>query len=80
MALDALFALGDDDAVFVVGLAPGRPAPAGFLHFALSRAAARALSLSSMPRLRTTPNGFNEWLICGAIEWARDARLSRASR
>ena len=28
-----------------------------------------------MPRLRTTPNGFNEWLICEAIEWAREARL-----
>ena len=27
-----------------------------------SRRAGGALSLSSMPRLRTTPNGFNEWL------------------
>jgi lysyl-tRNA synthetase class 2 len=70
MALDALFALGDDDAVFVVGFAPDGRA-AGFLHFAISEAAA-ALSLSSMPRLRDTPNGFNEWLICDAIEWARE--------
>jgi lysyl-tRNA synthetase class 2 len=77
MALDALFALGDEDAVFVVGFAPdGRTA--GFLHFAISTAG-HALSLSSMPRARTTPNGFNEWLICRAIEWARDAGYRRVS-
>ena len=44
MALDALFRLGDDDALFVVGFAPdGRVA--GFLHFAVSPAGARALAL-----------------------------------
>jgi lysyl-tRNA synthetase class 2 len=69
MTLDALFRLGDDEAVFVVGNGPdGRPC--GFLHFAVCHAGS-ALSLSSMPRLRTTPNGFNEWLIVTAIEWAR---------
>src|SRR5205085_11996979 len=59
MALDSLFSLGDEDAVFVVGLdATGRAR--GFLHFAIAPAAA-ALSLSSMPRLsESTPNGFNE--------------------
>ncbi len=68
MALDALFRLGDDEALFVIGEGPeGRPE--GFLHFAFCRAGS-ALSLSSMPRLRTTPNGFNEWLIATAIEWA----------
>ena len=78
MALDALFSLGDDEAVFVVGLAPdGRPV--GFLHFALSPAG-HALSLSSMPRLRETPNGFNEWLICEAIGWAQGQRLPSGSR
>jgi lysyl-tRNA synthetase class 2 len=76
MALDALFALGDEDALFVIGLAPDGKA-AGFLHFAISGGA--ALSLSSMPRLRTTPNGFNEWLICAAIEWAREHGLERVS-
>jgi lysyl-tRNA synthetase class 2 len=77
MALDTLFALGDDHAVFAVGFGPdGRVG--GFLHFAVARAGA-ALSLSSMPRLRTTPNGFNEWLICGAIEWAREAGYDRVS-
>ena len=70
MALDTLFALDDAHAVFVVGFAPD-DSPAGFLHFALSPASS-SLSLSSMPRLRSTPNGFNEWLICAAVEWARE--------
>ena len=69
MALDSLFSLGDDDAVFVVGV-DGRGRPCGFLHFAVAPASS-ALSLSSMPRLReSTPNGFNEWLICETIAWA----------
>jgi lysyl-tRNA synthetase class 2 len=77
MALDALFSLGDDEAVFVVGFGADGAA-AGFLHFALAPAA-RALSLSSMPRSRRTPNGFNEWLICAAIAWAREAGFGRVS-
>jgi lysyl-tRNA synthetase, class II len=77
MALDALFRLGDEDAVFVVGRDPD-DRPAGFLHFALS-AAGSALSLSSMPRLRETPNGFNEWLVCVAVEWARPRGIARIS-
>jgi lysyl-tRNA synthetase class 2 len=77
MALDALFRLGDDDALFVVGFDDaGRPS--GFLHFAVSRAGS-ALSLSSMPRLRETPNGFNEWLVCVAVEWAREHGFARVS-
>jgi lysyl-tRNA synthetase, class II len=77
MALDALFRLEADDAVFVVGRGPDG-APAGFLHFALSRTGS-ALSLSSMPRLRETPNGFNEWLVCVAIEWAGANGYARVS-
>jgi lysyl-tRNA synthetase, class II len=76
MALDALFSLGDEDALFVIGFGPDGRA-AGFLHFAVSCGA--ALSLSSMPRVRTTPNGFNEWLICAAIGWARDNGFERVS-
>jgi lysyl-tRNA synthetase class 2 len=76
MALDALFSLGDEDALFVIGFGPDGRA-AGFLHFAISCSA--ALSLSSMPRLRRTPNGFNEWLICEAIDWARDNGFERVS-
>jgi lysyl-tRNA synthetase class 2 len=70
MTLDALFRLGDEDALFVVGRKPDG-APAGFLHFAVCRAGG-ALSLSSMPRQRSTPNGFNEWLICETVAWARE--------
>jgi len=77
MALDALFRLGDDEAVFVVGV-DGRDRPHGFLHFAVSRAGS-ALSLSSMPRLRSTPNGFNEWLICETVDWARENGFARVS-
>jgi lysyl-tRNA synthetase class 2 len=77
MALDSLFRLDDDDAVFVIGLgSDGRPK--GFLHFAVCPAA-RALSLSSMPRLRNTPNGFNEWLVCEAVEWSRENGFERIS-
>jgi lysyl-tRNA synthetase class 2 len=76
MALDALFALGDEDAVFVVGFEAGDHA-VGFLHFA--RSGRCALSLSSMPRLRDTPNGFNEWLICVAIAWARERGIASVS-
>ncbi|HZT17584.1 MAG TPA: phosphatidylglycerol lysyltransferase domain-containing protein [Gaiellaceae bacterium] len=77
MALDALFRLGDDEAVFVVGIGPDGTA-AGFLHFAIAPAAS-ALSLSSMPRLRDTPNGFNEWLICETVAWARANGYARVS-
>jgi lysyl-tRNA synthetase class 2 len=77
MALDTLFRLEDEDALFVVGFDSGGAA-AGFIHFAISRPGC-ALSLSSMPRLRTTPNGFNEWLVCEAVEWARAHGLSRIS-
>ena len=77
MALDRLFRLGDRDALFVVGLDPGGRVT-GFLHFAVS-SAGRALSLSSMPRLRDSPNGFNEWLICETIAWARTHGYERVS-
>jgi lysyl-tRNA synthetase class 2 len=78
MAIDALFQLGgDDEAVFVIGF-DARGRPFGFLHFAVCRAGS-ALSLSSMPRLRETPNGFNEWLVCVAVEWAREHGFARVS-
>jgi lysyl-tRNA synthetase, class II len=77
MALDALFRLDDEHAVFIVGRAQDGSL-AGFLHFAVCRKGG-ALSLSSMPRLRTTPNGFNEWLVCCAIDWARTEGFRRVS-
>jgi lysyl-tRNA synthetase, class II len=77
MALDRLFRLDDEHAVFIVGR-DRDGAVAGFLHFAVCRRGS-ALSLSSMPRLRTTPNGFNEWLVCCAIDWARAEGFRRVS-
>jgi lysyl-tRNA synthetase, class II len=77
MALDTLFRLDDEHALFVVGRAPDGAA-AGFLHFALC-ARGSALSLSSMPRVRTAPNGFNEWLVCEAVAWARANEFDRLS-
>jgi lysyl-tRNA synthetase, class II len=77
MALDALFRLEDEDALFVIGRGPDGD-PEGFLHFALSPAGS-ALSLSSMPRLRTTPNGFNEWLVVETVGWARVHGYERVS-
>ena len=75
LALDALF--GVQNAVFVVGRdADGRPR--GFLHLARTHAGG-ALSLSSMPRLRETPNGFNEWLVCETVGWARTNGFRRVS-
>jgi lysyl-tRNA synthetase, class II len=77
MALDALFRLEDEDAVFVIGTGPDGN-PEGFLHFAVLRQGS-ALSLSSMPRLRATPNGFNEWLVCETVEWSRRQGFARVS-
>jgi lysyl-tRNA synthetase, class II len=77
MALDALFRLGDEDAVFIVGFDADRR-PMGLLHFCVSHAGS-ALSLSSMPRRREVPNGFNEWLICEAVAWARENGFARVS-
>ena len=37
------------------------------------------VSLSSMPRLRDSPNGLNEWLICETIAWARVHGYERVS-
>jgi lysyl-tRNA synthetase class 2 len=77
MALDTLFGVDDEHSLFVVGFGPHGRAE-GFIHFARSPACS-ALSLSSMPRLRTTPNGFNEWLICETVAWARAHDVARIS-
>jgi lysyl-tRNA synthetase, class II len=70
MELDSLFRLDGGDAVFVIGRdEQGRVN--GFLHLAVCPAG-RALSLSTMPRWRETPNGFTAWLIVRAVSWARE--------
>ena len=52
--------------------------PRGFLHFG-TVPGGRALSLSSMRRDRDTPNGLNEFLICRALDYARDHGVERVS-
>ena len=77
MELDSLFRLGGSDAMFVIGRDPhGRVA--GFLHLAACPASS-SLSLSTMPRLRDTPNGFTAWLIVEAVSWARCHRYAHLS-
>jgi lysyl-tRNA synthetase, class II len=77
MELDDLFRLTGDDAVFVVGRDP-QGELAGFAHLAVCRAG-RSLSLSSTPRRRDTPNGFDAWLIVTAVKWARSNGFTRVS-
>jgi lysyl-tRNA synthetase, class II len=77
MEFDSFFALDGDDAIFVIGR-DASGSVAGFLHLAVSHAA-RALSLSSMPRRRDTPNGFNEWLVVETVAWASRHGLDRVS-
>ena len=77
MELDTLFRLEGRDALFVIGRdRDGRPH--GFLHY-VCLPAARTLSLSSMPRRRETPNGFTEFLVVRAIEWAKAHGFERLS-
>ena len=77
MELDDPFRLRGGDAVYVVGRdADGQVA--GFLHLAVCRPA-KSLSLSSMPRLPGTPNGFSAWLVVAAVEWAHAAGYRRVS-
>jgi lysyl-tRNA synthetase class 2 len=68
MEMDTLFRLENEEALFVIGRDAAGDAR-GFLHFVIAEPA-HALSLSSMPRRRDTPNGFNEWLVVTTIEWA----------
>ena len=77
MELDTLFRLEDDDALFVIGR-DGDGTPQGFLHFVVAHPA-HALSLSSMPRRRDTPNGFNEWLVVTTITWAQTHDFTHVS-
>ena len=77
MELDTLFRLEGEDSLFVIGR-DDRGAVKGFLHFAVARPG-RAISLSSMPRLPDTPNGFNEWLICESVAWAQEHEFDQVS-
>lgn len=76
MELDALFRLEGREALFVIGR-DDTGTIRGFLHFAV--VGGRALSLSSMPRVLGTPNGFNEWLVVEAIAWAKENGFAEVS-
>ena len=77
MEFDSLFDVGGREALFMIGRdAEGRPV--GFFHLAVAPAG-RTLSLSSMPRRRITPNGFNEWLVAKTVAWAREHGFERVS-
>jgi lysyl-tRNA synthetase, class II len=77
MEFDCLTAVSGRDALFVVGR-DGDGAVGGFFHLAVSHPGC-ALSLSSMPRRRNTPNGFNEWLVVETVAWAREHGFARLS-
>jgi lysyl-tRNA synthetase class 2 len=77
MELDTLFRLDGEDALFVIGR-DSADVPQGFLHFVVVHLA-HALSLSSMPRRSETANGFNEWLLVAALQWAADHEFERVS-
>lgn len=76
MELDTLFRLEGRGALFVIGR-DREGQVKGFLHFAV--VGQEALSLSSMPRLLDTPNGFNEWLVVEAIGWAKENGFAAVS-
>jgi lysyl-tRNA synthetase class 2 len=77
MEFESLFDVGGREALFMIGRdTAGRAA--GFFHLAIAPAG-RTLSLSSMPRRRTTPNGFNEWLVAETVAWAKEHGFDRVS-
>jgi len=65
-----------DDLYVIARDAAGEPR--GFLHFGIVPGG-NAFSLSTMRRERDTPNGLNEFLICRAIDYAREHRIRRVS-
>lgn len=70
MEFDELFRLDGDEVLFVVGRTPDGSI-SGFLQLAVCHAAS-SLSLSSMPRHSSAPNGLNAFLIVRAVAWARE--------
>ena len=70
MAFESATPSAGRDDLYVLAIGPDGE-PHGFLHLA-DVAAGHALSLSSMRRLRDTPNGLNEYLVVQTLAWARE--------
>src|SRR5437588_7059733 len=78
MSMDELFPARGTAGVFAIGRDASGNAR-GFLHLVACSDTSKTLSLSSMPRLSDTPNGFNDWLVCETVEWARARGIERIS-
>jgi lysyl-tRNA synthetase class 2 len=77
MALSDMHWAECGDTLFALAIDPTGEAT-GFLHF-VPVPASGDLSLSAMRRLPDTPNGLTEFLVCRAIDWARERGVERMS-
>ena len=75
MALDSPWAEEHDDCVFAIALAADG-SPAAYIHF-VPVLTTGDLSLSTMRRAATAPNGLNEAILAAVFEWARAAGIGR---
>ena len=77
MALDSPWAEEHDDCVFAIALAADG-SPAAYIHFVpvLTKG---DLSLSTMRRAATAPNGLNEAILAAVFAWAWAAGICRVS-
>lgn len=75
MALDSPWAEEHDDCVFAIALAADG-SPAAYIHF-VPVLTTGDLSLSTMRRAATAPNGLNEAILAAVFGWARAAGIGR---
>jgi lysyl-tRNA synthetase class 2 len=75
MALDSPWAEEHDDCVFAIALGADG-SPAAYIHF-VPVLTTGDLSLSTMRRAATAPNGLNEAILAAVFGWARTAGISR---
>ena len=75
MALDSPWAEEHDDCVFAIALAADG-SPAAYIHF-VPVLTTGDLSLSTMRRAATAPNGLNEAILAAVFAWARSAGICR---
>jgi lysyl-tRNA synthetase class 2 len=75
MALDDPWSVEHSECVFAIALDPGG-LPAGYIHF-VPVLATGDLSLSTMRRHESSPNGLNEAILSGTFAWAREQGIER---